>query len=213
MLYELRVYTVTPGRLGDTLDRWRDLPAIFAKHGIDNVGRWYATAGPAGPNWVYLMAYRDFAERDAQWSAFYGDDAWWSLRTETNAGEEMTERFDIAFLRPNGVWQTPEAAGAPTPDSLYELTFAEIAVGQNAIANDYLGQTYVPLVARAGGRMMMLADFVAGPSLPKVAWIVAWPDAATPRDGASRDRVRRGQHRRDQGAARRTWTCRDRQDG
>jgi hypothetical protein len=182
MLYELRIYSVVPGRVGDTLERFRSLPRLFERHGIDNVGRWHASAGHGGPNFVYMMAYRDFAEREAQWNAFYLDDEWWAYRTETNAGEEMTERFDLLFLRPNPAW-TPGPAGGERIGGVHELTIAEVAVGQNGIANAYLEKLFVPLVSRAGGRLMLLADLVSGVALPKIAWMIAWPDAAAREKG------------------------------
>jgi hypothetical protein len=179
MLYELRVYTVIPGRIAETIARFGRLNAIFSRHGIDNVGRWYASNGPSGPTWVYLMAYRDFAERDAQWNAFYKDDAWWSLRTETNAGEEMTERYDLLFLRPNGCWEPAAGDRSARIGGIHELTLAEVAVGQTTVAHAYLRELYLPLAVRAGARVMMMTDLVSGTALPKTAWMLAWPDVAT----------------------------------
>ena len=111
MLYELRLYSATPGRIEDLHARFRDhLPKLMVRHGIDQVGRWTATAGPNGPLFLYLMAYDDMAQRERQWDAFYHDDEWWQIRAATNAGEEMVERFDLFFLRPNALWTPPAGA-------------------------------------------------------------------------------------------------------
>src|SRR4051812_40871751 len=65
MIYELRLYSVAPGRMADVHDRFNHhFPALFARHGVHCVGRWNAVAGPDAPRFVYLMAYRDYAERE-----------------------------------------------------------------------------------------------------------------------------------------------------
>ncbi len=49
MLHELRIYTVVPGRLVDTVNRYRDHALrLFERHGIRNVGRWPVPPAPTG---------------------------------------------------------------------------------------------------------------------------------------------------------------------
>lgn len=178
MIYEIRFYHVVPGRLDVTYARFgQHLPAIFARHGIRNVGSWTVSAGPNGPTFLYLVAYRDLGERERQWAAFYQDEAWHRVRAATQGDEEAVERFDLFFLRPNPLWTpTPSPAGE-TLGGVHDLIFSEIAPGQNAAAYQFLNESYLPAIDRLGGRVMMLADFVSGPSLPRLATLVAWPDA------------------------------------
>jgi len=178
MIFEMRLYTVVPGRMEDNHERFRAvLPDLIARHGIANVGRWTATAGPSAPLYIYLMAYPDLDTREKQWASFYTDDAWWEARARTNGGEEMVERFDLLFLRSNALW-TPMPADGRRAGGVHELIFVEVALGKQADAQAYLTHVYLPLVARHGGEILMIADFVSGPSMPRMALMTAWPDAA-----------------------------------
>lgn len=179
MIYELRLYSVAPGRMDDVHERFaRHLPVLFERHGVRLVGRWHALAGPDAPRFVYLIAYRDYAEREAVWSAFYQDADWWRIRAETNAGHEMVERHDLFFLKPNAAW--PPAADAQAPvGGLHELAQQQIAPGQNARANAFLKDVQLPLLREAGAQVLGVFDMAAGAGMQKVVQLIAWPDAAT----------------------------------
>lgn len=184
MIYELRLYTVMPGRMADNHNRFeRHLPALFERHGIANVGRWTAISGPNAPMFIYMMAYHDLAERERQWAEFYGDEEWWSIRARTNGAEQMVERFDLFFLKPNVIWFADPARANDRLGGIHELLIAEIALGHQAEANAILSETLIPLVERRGGCIMMVADLISGVALPKTAMMVAWPDAAAQHAG------------------------------
>lgn len=178
MIYELRLYSVAPGRMADVHDRFNHhFPALFARHGVNCVGRWNAVAGPDAPRFVYLMAYRDYAEREAVWASFYQDAEWWRVRAETNAGHEMVERHDLFFLKPNAAWPA-DAAPDATVGGLHELVQQQIAPGQNANANTFLKETWLPLLREAGARVLGVFDMAAGAGMQKVVLLHAWADAA-----------------------------------
>jgi len=179
MILEIRLYTVVAGRIAVCYERFaRHLPRVFARHGIRNVGRWTATAGAGGPMFVYALAYADLAQREAQWAAFYGDPDWAEIRAATQGEAEAVERFDLFFLKLSPVWTPAPAAAAERLGGVHDLVFAEVALGRNAAANAFLSETYLPLLCRAGARVMTVADFLCGPSLPRLALMLAWPDAA-----------------------------------
>ncbi|NDZ18145.1 NIPSNAP family protein [Variovorax sp. WS11] len=179
MIYELRLYSVAPGRMADVHTRFNEhFPALFAKHGVDCVARWNAVAGPDAPRFVYLMAYRDYAHREAVWASFYADAQWWRIRAETNAGHEMVERHDLFFLKPNAAWPAASDAEAPV-GGLHELVQQQIAPGQNANANVFLKETWLPSVREAGGRVLAVWDVASGAGMQKIVLLYAWPDAAT----------------------------------
>lgn len=179
MIHELRLYSVAPGRMADVHTRFNDhFPALFHKHGVELVGRWNAVAGPDAPRFVYLMAYRDYAHREAVWASFYGDAEWWRVRAETNAGHEMVERHDLFFLKPNVAWDLDRDAGTQV-GGLHELVQQQIAPGQNAAANAFLQETWLPLVREAGARVLAVWDMAAGSGMQKIVLLYAWPDAAS----------------------------------
>lgn len=184
MIYELRIYRIAPGRLADGLYRFNRLPEIFRSIGINCLGRWQCSAGPDGPAIAYLMSYRDFVEREAQWDAFYGNAHWHALRAESNAGEEMVERFDLMFLKASAAWH-PEAASTAPSGTVHELRIFRIGVGQLARANQLFEQALLPAIADAGGRVMLLADQVSGADLPAAAMIIEWPGLAAWQAGSA----------------------------
>jgi hypothetical protein len=178
MIYEIRLYTIVPGRFDVAFDRFeKHLPQLFDRHGIRNAGRWQATAGPGGPMFIYLLAYNDLAEREEQWTAFYQDQEWSEVRSDTQGAEEATERFDLFFLRHNGLWTPRADRRHMTETGVQELVFAELALGKATPAYDYLKTVYFPAVEKAGGRIMMVTDFLSGPSMPRMAWMIGWDDA------------------------------------
>ncbi|MCW1432280.1 NIPSNAP family protein [Novosphingobium sp. JCM 18896] len=177
MFYELRIYCLAPGRLSDGLRRFDRLPAIFADCGIRNLGRWHCAAGPDGPAIAYVMGYRDLVEREEVWGRFYTHPGWHELRADTNDGEELVEKFDLFFLKPNATWH-PHRIAASALGAIHELRLFTIGVGQLARANLFLEQALLPAVERMGGHVMLLADVVSGPALPALAMITAWQDLA-----------------------------------
>jgi hypothetical protein len=185
--YELRLYTLVPGRLDVAIDRFaHHLPRLFARHGIKNVGRWIASAGAGGPMFVYMMAYESLAQREAQWDAFYLDPEWGEVRSATQGQEEATERFELFFLRSNSLWAPPAAKGVQRIDGVHELILTEVLLGATIPAYAYLKEVYLPAIISAGATVMMAADFVTGPSLPRFSLMLAWADDARRREGWSK---------------------------
>ena len=178
MIYELRLYAIAAGRMADVHDRFNHhFPALFAKHGVDCVARWVALAGPDAPRFVYMMAYRDYAHREAVWASFYQDAEWWRVRAETNAGHEIVERPHHFFMKPNAAWVT-DAKPDEAVGGLHELVQQQIAPGQSANANAFLKEQWLPLLHEAGARVLGVFDVAAGSGMPKIVLMHAWRDAA-----------------------------------
>jgi hypothetical protein len=179
MIYELRLYSVAPGRMADVHARFNQhLPLLFERHGVACVGRWSAVAGPDAPRFVYLMAYRDYAHREAVWAGFYQDADWWRIRAETNAGHEIVERHDLFFIKPNPAWDAPEGAAAQQAvGGLHELVQQQVAPGQTAAVNEFLQQLWLPRLREAGAQVLGVFDMAAGSGMQKIVLLYAWPDA------------------------------------
>jgi hypothetical protein len=74
MLYEFRTYEAAQGRLNDLDNRFCDLTTkIFHRLGFRQVGFWTATDPDRV---VYILGWKDEAERKAKWSEFGADPEW-----------------------------------------------------------------------------------------------------------------------------------------
>ena len=181
MIHELRFYSVTNGRMADANRRFTHyFPSFFPRHGVRCVAAWNALAGPGAPRFVYLLAYADFAEREAVWASFYADPEWARIRAETNAGHEMIERHDLMFLKPNAAWQSDSKTNSPemVAGELHEMVVQQIAPGQNAGVNAFLSSTYLPQLLDAGARSLGIFDMASGGGMPQLVLLHAWRDAA-----------------------------------
>lgn len=184
MIYELRFYSVTHGRMADVQSRFtKHLPALFERHGVRCVGAWSALSGPNAPRFVYLMAYDDYAHRETVWASFYGDPEWMRIRTETNAGHEMVERHDLLFLKPNAAWKPESVPTGMWVGSVCEMLLQQIAPGQNAAANEFLAGTYLPLLRDCGAQVLGVFDLASGGEMPALVVFTAWCDAEAWREG------------------------------
>ena len=62
MIYELRIYTAHPGKMGALQARFRDhTTALFEKHGLKNIGYWTNAIGGRSDELWYILAYKDAA--------------------------------------------------------------------------------------------------------------------------------------------------------
>ena len=80
--FEMRTYTVQEGSSIELLhNRFRTATSrLILKHGMQLVGYWQPVATPNAL--VYILAYKDNAERDRSWAAFSADPEWVKTRTE-----------------------------------------------------------------------------------------------------------------------------------
>jgi hypothetical protein len=100
MLYEWRVYEVTPGKMGALNDRFQNITLrFFSKHGIKVVGFWEAVIG-ATNILQYMLIWEDMAHREKTWNSFQSDPDWISARQETEKDGPLVERVINTLLRP-----------------------------------------------------------------------------------------------------------------
>lgn len=85
-LFELRTYTVNPGRLEDLHNRFRNHTLrIFAKHGMTNILYWRPTGGQPEMNnkMVYLLAFPSMDARNTAFRAFSADPEWQQVAADS----------------------------------------------------------------------------------------------------------------------------------
>ena len=101
MIYELRTYTCTPGRLPDLLNRFqKHTLRIWEKHGIRQAGFWTTIVGPSNQELIYLLQWESLAERETKWQAFITDPEWLKVRAETEANGPIVANLANAILQP-----------------------------------------------------------------------------------------------------------------
>ena len=99
-VFELRIYTATPGNLDKLHARFRDhTTAIFAKHGMQVVGYWTPVdEAKAEDTLVYLLQHDSRAAADAAWQAFIEDPQWQEVAAASNADGEILAGIEREYL-------------------------------------------------------------------------------------------------------------------
>jgi NIPSNAP len=101
MLYELRIYHATPGRLPDLSKRFETITLkLWEKHGIRQAGFWTVLVGPSNQQLYYFLEWKDMAEREQKWNAFMTDPEWLEKRAETEKNGTLVQRVENMFLSP-----------------------------------------------------------------------------------------------------------------
>lgn len=99
-VFELRVYHVAAGRLGDLEARFRDHTiTIFDRHGMKSVAYWTPLDEPDKSNTlIYILQHPSREAAAANWKAFQDDPEWKTVREKSEANGKLVERVDSTFL-------------------------------------------------------------------------------------------------------------------
>ena len=100
VVYELRVYHVAPGKLGELLARFRDHTIkIFDRHGIKSVAYWTPVDEPQKSNTlVYILQHPSREAATANWNSFREDPEWKSVKEKSEANGILVEKVDSTYL-------------------------------------------------------------------------------------------------------------------
>lgn len=100
MIYEWRIYDVTPGKMGVLHDRFRNVTSrLFEKHGIKIIGFWEAIIGSSNTLY-YMIAFENMAHKESAWNAFMNDPEWMSAKQESEKNGPLTQRVVNVLLKP-----------------------------------------------------------------------------------------------------------------
>ncbi len=101
MIYELRTYAATPGRMPELLKRFDTITLkIWERFGIRPVGFWTTLIGESNQTLYYLLAWESLAEREQKWNAFAADPEWIARRNETEKNGPLTQWLKNEILAP-----------------------------------------------------------------------------------------------------------------
>jgi hypothetical protein len=102
-VFELRIYTASPGKMEALQSRFRDHSTrFFAKHGMEVIGYWQAASGPNAENtFVYILAFPSKQAQKASWEAMIKDPEWQNVKKESERdGIPLAARIESRFLTP-----------------------------------------------------------------------------------------------------------------
>jgi hypothetical protein len=100
-VYELRQYTVVPGKLDELLARFRDhTDAIFRRHNMRSLAYWTVIDPPPDtPGLVYILEHPGRAEADKNWAAFHVDPEWVKVKGDSEANGALVVRIESTWMK------------------------------------------------------------------------------------------------------------------
>lgn len=100
-VYELRQYTVNPGKLDELLARFRNHTIrIFDRLGIRSVAYWTVIdPAPDSPALIYILEHpsREAAERN--WAAFHADPDWIKVKADSEVQGPLASKMQSTFMK------------------------------------------------------------------------------------------------------------------
>lgn len=100
-VYELRIYTATPGNLANLHARFRDHTIrIFNNHGMKVVGFWSPTSEEeADDTLIYVLEHASQEAANASWRAFGQDPEWKSVSDASNANGPILAGVERRYMK------------------------------------------------------------------------------------------------------------------
>jgi len=97
--FELRTYTVAPGKFDALHTRFREhATKLFKKHGMTVVGFWVPQDKP--DTLVYILAHPSRQAADAAWQAFRADPDWIAAKAASEKDGSLTTKIESVFMTP-----------------------------------------------------------------------------------------------------------------
>ena len=97
--FELRTYTVPPGKFDALHRRFQDHAIrLFNKHGIGVVGFWVPADRP--DTLMYMLAHPTCEAAPAAWKAFFEDPDWIAARDASEKDGTLVSKVEKVFMRP-----------------------------------------------------------------------------------------------------------------
>ena len=100
-VYELRIYTATPGNLDNLHARFRDHTIrIFENHGMKIVGFWSPTSEEdSDDTLIYVLEHASQEAANASWRAFGQDPEWKSVSDASNANGPILAGVERRYMK------------------------------------------------------------------------------------------------------------------
>ena len=99
-VFELRIYTASPGNLDNLHARFRDhTTRIFGNHGMKVVGYWSPTSEDEREDTlVYMLEHASQAAADSSWRAFGQDPEWQEVAAASNTNGQILAGIESRYM-------------------------------------------------------------------------------------------------------------------
>ncbi len=99
-VFELRIYTATPGNLDNLHARFRNhTTRIFGKHDMKVVGYWSPTSEDEREDTlVYILEHASQEAANASWRAFGQDPEWQEVAASSNANGQILGGIERRYM-------------------------------------------------------------------------------------------------------------------
>ena len=100
-IFELRIYTATPGNLDNLHARFRDhTTRIFGNHGMKVIGYWTPTSAEESENTlVYMLEHASQDAANASWRAFGQDPEWTRVAEASNVNGQILAGIESRYMK------------------------------------------------------------------------------------------------------------------
>jgi hypothetical protein len=142
-VYELRIYTIHPGKAEALHNRFRNHTLrLFKKHGIESIGYWMPV-DTADQRLHFLLRYPSREARETRWNAFASDPEWKTAQKASEAGGPLVAKAENPFLvetdyspkvrtgnvSKGGVWEMRTYTSTPERLSHLDARFRDHTIG------------------------------------------------------------------------------------
>ncbi|TKT69513.1 NIPSNAP family protein [Aquamicrobium sp. LC103] len=101
MIHEMRIYHAAPKKLGHVVQRFENHTiGIFKRLGIRPVGCWTVVIGEANDQFIYILEWKNLAEREEKMAAFMKDEEWQTVWAETDKDGPLVRYTTNRILQP-----------------------------------------------------------------------------------------------------------------
>ena len=99
MLYEYRLYTALPGKMGLISEILKEAVPMFEKAGMKVLGPWKPIVGE-NSTVVYMLGFENAADREQKWSKFKNDPEWKGKRAKFGTEPITSSEFNTLLKSP-----------------------------------------------------------------------------------------------------------------
>jgi len=169
MLYESRVYTAAPGKLGALNDRFSNHTiGYFNNYEIGMMGFWTDEIGVSN-QLTYILTFDSMADREKKWSAFATDQARLQVFAETEANGPLVANVYNSFLQ-----TTPYSPEPQLSSKVQELRVYDAMPGKLPALHDRFSNHTMRLFEKHGIENVAYWTEVVGTS-NRLVYMLGYP--------------------------------------